>query len=132
MPKSERLCGRTYIRLLFSEGQSFYVQGLKVQYRLTERQVGNEAPVRVMIVAPKRNYRRAHDRNRHRRRIREAWRLQKITLYETVPDGFCLHVGIVYLHKRPEAWVTLQSAVGRALAQLIEKVAVAKAADNNN
>lgn len=109
--------------MLFSEGQSFYVQGLKVHYRLTERRTGNDAPVRVMIVAPKRNYRRAHDRNRHRRRIREAWRLQKLPLYEAVPDGFCLHVGVVYLHKRPEAWSSLQAAVRRALAQLKEKVA---------
>lgn len=74
-PKSERLCGQLTIRQLYSEGSKFTVWPLRVTYRPADR-------TRVLIWAPKSQHKHAVERNLLRRRMREAWRLNKHLLGE--------------------------------------------------
>ncbi len=72
LKKSERLKSRKQIDLLFQEGKNFRVGPVKVIYRL--EQAGIEA-LQFGVTAPSRNFKRAVDRNRIKRLMREAWRL---------------------------------------------------------
>ncbi|MCF8342534.1 MAG: ribonuclease P protein component [Chitinophagaceae bacterium] len=72
LTKSERLKSRKQIDLLFQEGKNFRVGPVKVIYRL--EQAGIEA-LQFGVTAPSRNFKRAVDRNRIKRLMREAWRL---------------------------------------------------------
>jgi ribonuclease P protein component len=73
--KEERLCSRKHLDLLFKNGSSFLLYPFRFSYLFIEEQ--STVPVQVVINVPKKRYKRAVDRNLLKRRIREAYRLQK-------------------------------------------------------
>lgn len=73
--KEERLCSKKLLDQLFSSGSSFLVYPFKVVHLREVLPVNY--PSQVVIVVPKRRFRRAHDRNLIKRRIREVYRLHK-------------------------------------------------------
>ncbi len=79
--KEERLCSRTLIKGLFSGGSSFFVHPFAVHYQLLP--VGAAPyPAQVTFVVSKKRFKRAVDRNLLKRRMREAYRLNKANFYE--------------------------------------------------
>lgn len=70
--KHERLCSATAIEELFTVGKSKNNAPLKLIYALNT--ITNH---QVVIVVPKRNFKRANARNLLKRRMREAYRLNK-------------------------------------------------------
>lgn len=84
--KEERLCSRKYLDLLFKNGSSFLLYPFRFSYLFIEEQ--SVVPVQVVINVPKKRYKRAVDRNLLKRRIREAYRLQKQqNFYAQLPSG---------------------------------------------
>jgi len=73
--KNERLCKRTDIEFLLQQGQSFNRFPLRVTY-ITQK-TSQPALLRIAISVPKRRIKKAVDRNRIKRLVREAFRLQK-------------------------------------------------------
>lgn len=71
--KSERLKGKIRIDQLFKEGKSFVAFPFFVIYRTTEETRNNQ----ILISVSKRRFKNATDRNLIRRKIREAYRLNK-------------------------------------------------------
>lgn len=80
--KQERLTGKTAIEVLYKQGKSKNFFPLRV-FVLPVKDA-RDSPVRFLISVPKKRIRRAVDRNRARRIIREAWRLNKHKLYEAL------------------------------------------------
>ena len=76
-PKSEKLCGQLRIAALYKEGHRFTAFPMRVTY--LQIPDSNEAP-KVLIWAPKSLFKHAVDRNRLRRLMREAYRLNAQTL----------------------------------------------------
>lgn len=73
--KAERLSKETLIQELFEKGSSFYFYPFKVLH-LPHPDSGS--PVNeVLFTVPKRQFKRAVDRNTIKRRMREAYRLNK-------------------------------------------------------
>ncbi len=73
--KAERLSKEKTIQELFNRGSSFYLHPFKVVYMLNPDQ--SVITPQVLISVSSRNFPRAVDRNLIKRRIREAYRLQK-------------------------------------------------------
>ncbi len=73
--KEERLHGRKIIQELFDKGSSFYLHPFKVIF--LRNQTGELAQNQVLISVPSRNFRKAVDRNKIKRRCREGYRLNK-------------------------------------------------------
>jgi len=83
--KEERLCSRKYLELLFKNGSSFLLYPFRVSYIFLEDKI--EVPVQVVINVPKKRYKKAVDRNLLKRRIREAYRLNKLEkFYSLLPE----------------------------------------------
>lgn len=73
--KEERLCSRKHLDLLFKNGSSFLLYPFRVSYLFIDQPTDVQA--QVVINVPKKRYKRAVDRNLLKRRIREAYRLNK-------------------------------------------------------
>ncbi|MCF8257454.1 MAG: ribonuclease P protein component [Flavobacteriales bacterium] len=96
--KKEKLCSQTVIDRLFAEGQSFKAFPLRVMVLPVD---GAESHAQVLISVPKKRVRKAHDRNRIKRHIREAYRLNKPELLEKWEgEGRYFAIGIIYLSDR--------------------------------
>lgn len=73
--KEERLCSNLLLNSLFQKGSSFVVY----PYRIVFLQIDETLPqgVQAVISVSKRKFKLAHQRNRIKRKMREAYRLQK-------------------------------------------------------
>lgn len=91
--KNERLNKEKLIKELFETGSSFYFYPFSV--RVMRNPDPNYPVHQVMIAVPRRNFRRAVDRNLIKRRIRESFRLNKNLL----PAGPKLLIAYIYTAK---------------------------------
>lgn len=73
-PKSERLNKKKVIQELFDKGSSFYLRPFRVYFQKCSP---TEPASQVMFSVSKRNFKKATDRNLLKRRMREAYRLNK-------------------------------------------------------
>ena len=72
-----------------------------------------------MIVAPKRKFHHAVDRNRVRRLTRECYRLRKHTLYDFLQQhGLALVFSMVYIHNEIMTFDQLGHKMDKLLAAL--------------
>jgi ribonuclease P protein component len=79
--KNERLCSKPLIDQLVKKGNSFNGFPFKIIWLEIQE---SSAPVKIVISVPKRNFKRAVDRNRMKRLIRETYRKNKHTLIERI------------------------------------------------
>ncbi|MFM6998686.1 MAG: ribonuclease P protein component [Bacteroidota bacterium] len=78
-PREERLKSRTSIGLLFSRSsRSTGDSGLRLIWTASPEPL--DRGVQVLVAAPKKHFKRAVVRNRIKRLLREAWRLERGTL----------------------------------------------------
>jgi len=75
LKKEERLCSQKIIGELFASGESFLAYPLKVVFLKTDS--SQAYPVQAAFTVSKRNFKRAVKRNLLKRRMREAYRLNK-------------------------------------------------------
>jgi ribonuclease P protein component len=119
--KSERLCSRKEIERLFAGGTSINVYPLKLVF--IRRDFLPEIPVQTMFVVPKRNFKRAHDRNLLRRRVRESFRLLKQDLYEGLKQkDVQLSMALLFTGKAEESYQTINKTLGELLSKLNQKI----------
>lgn len=72
--KDQRLCSHTQIDDLFSKGKSIKSFPLKIIYRQTGF---GERKTKILISVPKRLFKKATERNKIKRLIREVYRVEK-------------------------------------------------------
>lgn len=115
LPKAERLAGRSDIGRLFAHGEAFLVYPVKCTYLFH-----GDGLNRVMVIAPKRNHKRAVARNLLKRRMREAYRLHKEMLDEAGEgSGLKVDLALSYVAKgEPLDYRTIERAVVSILNKL--------------
>ena len=112
LPKSERLCGKTAIAGLVDHGRGGVAGCLR--YRFLLRTDPDPAVSRFLVSVPKRSFKRAVKRNLLKRRIREAYRLQKQALPAPVDVMF------VYLPREVLPFGDIYASMTAALAAIAE------------
>ncbi len=118
--KAEHLKLEKDIDRLFSAGsRASTVHPVRAVYRLVPATDG--VRVRMMVSVAKKRLRHAVDRNRTKRLLREAYRLHKHLLTEFVPEGYSLHLGLIWLISAPADWAKLERSVERLLHMVSER-----------
>lgn len=121
-PKPEHLCLRRDIEALFSAGShAMTAYPLRLVYRPVPHTGG--PAVLVLLSVAKRRLHRAVDRNRAKRQLREAYRLNKSVLLRSLPEGEGLHLGLIWLSERPADSATVSARVAQLLQRVAEKTA---------
>ena len=119
--KSERLDKKKVIEKMFASGShSFSIFPLRVVYLQVEEL---EAIASILVSVSKRRFKRAVKRNRVKRQIREAYRVNKHKLLSVLAEKQCrLAIAFIYLSDRPEDSSVIENRVKTALARIAEKV----------
>ncbi|MBN2616230.1 MAG: ribonuclease P protein component [Bacteroidales bacterium] len=119
--KAERLYEKKLIQQLFKEGSSFFKHPFKVIYLPVKK--GDGPRSRVLVSVSKRNFKKAVDRNRIKRLIREAYRHNKHLLspeYAT-PKDECLLIGFIYTGKKLPDFQEVEQKIMLILQELVTK-----------
>jgi ribonuclease P protein component len=120
-PKSERLCSRLVIDEIFSTGKELKKFPFLIKYIYTKEKRQN--PTQITVSVPKRRAKRAVDRNRLRRQIKEAYRLNK-SEFQAYFDksGTAIVLFLIYTGKEKEEYAFLEEKLKVILKELIVKV----------
>ncbi|MBM3158635.1 MAG: ribonuclease P protein component [Bacteroidota bacterium] len=111
--KTERLKSRKSIDQLFKEGQRFNVGMIRVFYNTVE-----QPGVRAGVGVSARLFKKAVDRNRIKRQLREAYRLQKQALALSATTTKGLDLFLIYTAKDFTDFQELYQAVAKALQKI--------------
>ena len=119
--KQERLTGKTAIDCLFSSGKSFFYYPFRITYLIKEEGTKQEYPCRVLMNVPKRLHKTAVARNFIKRRIKEAYRLQKNDFYAELGE-VKLELAILYSAKEVNDSATITHKWHEAQKILIKRL----------
>ncbi len=121
--KKERITSLKEIESIFERGKnrSTTVYPVMAIYRMYPLpQDGCTPPVKVLMSVAKKRLHHAVDRNRAKRQLREAYRLQRHTLTDimaTLDQGHTgLLIAFVWLGDKPQPSATIHSSVGKILS----------------
>lgn len=113
LPKEERLCGKTTVSALISDGKWGTTEHLRFCWA-AGRGTGRN---RLLVSVPKKFFKRAVRRNLLKRRLREAYRLQKELL---TADGVDLMLS--WSHPEPADFRTIRDEVAGILGRIQAKI----------
>jgi ribonuclease P protein component len=118
----ERLKSQKTTKELFDKGSSVFLYPFKLLFAplpATPLPAGGIAWPKVLISVSKRNFKRANQRNRVRRRIREGYRLNKDKFFGPGRLELPLAIGIVYVAKSLETSKFIHKKLTEALHKLV-------------
>ncbi|MFI3321109.1 MAG: ribonuclease P protein component [Rikenellaceae bacterium] len=129
-PKSEKVCNVKEISLLF-RGESLFVYPFKIGYIIKEngdclrdvnRPKSAKSTIKVLCSVGKRYSKSAVKRNLIKRRIREAYRLNRHILSESTEAQILL--AFIFVSQKEESYEQIEKSMVKALrkiAELVEK-----------
>ena len=127
--KAERLCSKKHIEALFAgENRSLTAYPLRAVYTETkvEKIVNSNLPdcklVSLLISVSKRHFKHAVDRNRAKRLIREAYRLNKGLLLDHLPEDTQLDLAFIWMSDELCDYAIIETKMKTILQRIAEKI----------
>jgi len=117
--KAERLCSKKIIDKLFLEGKSIFVFPVKIVY--LETKLPSKSPVQSAFTVGKRNFKRAVQRNLIKRRMKEAYRLNKPEFYHELGEKQ-VAVFFIFTSKTIPEYKQIVTSVKKGLKKLLSEL----------
>jgi ribonuclease P protein component len=119
--KCERLCSKKLIESLFASGKEFKLSPFKFVYSV-QAYCGTRA--RLLVSVPKRNHKRAVRRNFLKRRMKEAYRLNKHLICNiSGGEEYTVNLIMIYVSHRIYEYSEIERKLVEALKSLAERIA---------
>ncbi len=118
--KYEKLCSRTAINNIFQGGKSAICYPLRAAFTICDEET---TPAQFLITIPKKKIRKAVNRVLLRRRVREAYRLNRPLLFNPLHEyGKSLKIAFVYLSDEIVDYNTINTKMQALMAKVLTKV----------
>jgi ribonuclease P protein component len=119
--RAERLKSRKQIEELVKEGSSLNADPLRMIWK--ESSVSQKGSVTATVAVSKRNFKRAVDRNKLKRRMREAYRLNKEELFSTLQQKE-KKISLMFFHvsKQLSAYESIEDGMKNVLQKLVSRL----------
>lgn len=122
--KQEKLCSKISIDRIFAAGISFIAYPLRVVYYVEKENEPEYPQACVLISVSKRKFKRAVKRNRVKRLIREAYRLNKSELLSNLNrNAYHADIAFIYLKDELPTYLEIEKAMIKANKIISEKLA---------
>jgi ribonuclease P protein component len=119
--KEERLCSKKAFEGLIASGTSVFCFPFKIIWMKTEFPLSQSAQIAFSV--PKRRFKKAHDRNLLKRRIREAYRLNKPKFYQFLKENeLRIQLLVVYIAPQVLTYHEIESKTKTALDNLMAAI----------
>jgi len=120
--KREKLCSRKIIDLLFRKGKGFVAYPIRVQM-LPMKDLPEDVPSQAMFSVSKKRFKRAVKRNLLKRRMREAYRLNKHHLYNVIEQkDLQIAVAFLYISSDEMDYHNIEEGMKKAIQKLVAKI----------
>ena len=120
-PKKQKLCGEKVIERLFANGKSISEKPFRAIWNFEKN--NDQVFVKSLIVVSKKRLKLAVERNVVKRRIKEAYRLQKKQLeYFLESTNQQLNLAIIYQQEEILDYKTLEEKINLLLSRLIKEL----------
>jgi ribonuclease P protein component len=117
--KSYKLCSRKRITQLFESGDSVKTYPLKGLWAKDHDTSSDREFIQVAFSVPKRSFKRAHDRNKIKRLLREAFRLNKTTLESELKErNTKIDLFVIYQERTELSFLQIQKKLNKLFEQL--------------
>jgi len=118
-PKAEKLCSKRIIEQIYDLGKKIKQYPFILNYLEVGVDLQMAFPVQIATAVPKRRVKLAVKRNRLKRQIREAYRLQKSGLIaDVLADDKKLALFLLYIGKEPESYDFIEKKLNVLLDSL--------------
>ena len=119
--KSERLNNKIAIDNLFAKGQSIVVSPFRLFW--IEHKNKKDDLAQTLISVPKRNVNLASNRNVLKRRINEAFRLNKTRLCTALKErNKHIHIAVIYQKEEIKSYKLIEEKINLLLSRLIKEL----------
>lgn len=119
LSKKDRLKSRKLLSLTFSEGKSIQAYPVRAFFTLAPEDTGQ---IKIAFAVPKKHFRRAVDRNRIKRLLREAYRLNQYVLKENWSGENGLNIVFLYYPREILPFQVFEKAAIKLLRRLAREL----------
>lgn len=116
-PKKEKLTNKKMFEALFTEGKS--LRGFPIKLIYLKTGFKEKVPIKVAVVAPKKKFKTAVQRNRIKRLLREAYRLNKPLVFNNIEGNYAFI--FLYLGQKTPSFAEVDSAMKKLLGTFLNK-----------